>query len=144
MNEELVGRLNEKELLKETLESQRSELIAVYGRRRIGKTYLIRTYFKQQIIFSFTGLSEGKRKDQIKNFMLKLNEITDKFQNRKKPSDWLEAFDYLKKYLQGIRETRKKKVIFIDEFPWVDSHKSGFLSAFENFWNDYCTTRKDR
>lgn len=143
MNEELVGRLNEKELLKETLESQRSELIAVYGRRRIGKTYLIRTYFKQQIIFSFTGLSEGKRKDQIKNFMLKLNEITDKFQNRKKPSDWLEAFDYLKKYLQGIRETRKKKVLFIDEFPWVDSHKSGFLSAFENFWNDYCTTRKD-
>lgn len=75
--------------------------------------------------------------------MLKLNEVTGQFKKENQPTDWLEAFSYLKIFLKGIKESKKKKVIFIDEFPWVDSHKSGFLPAFENFWNDYCTTRRD-
>lgn len=75
--------------------------------------------------------------------MLKLNEVTDDLKKEKQPTDWLDAFSYLKTFLKGIKESKKKKVIFIDEFPWVDSHKSGFLPAFENFWNDYCTTRND-
>jgi hypothetical protein len=139
----IAGRIREKEILHETLSSHRSELVAVYGRRRIGKTYLIREYFKDQIIFSFTGLSEGKRDDQIKNFMLMLNEVTANFKKEKNPEDWLEAFSFLKQHLKTIRKTKKKKVIFIDEFPWVDTQRSGFLAAFENFWNDYCTTRSD-
>ena len=139
----VIGRQREKEILSNALTSHRSELIAVYGRRRIGKTYLIRTFYKDKITFSFTGLSEGKRHDQIKNFMLKLKEVSKMFQNEKPPKDWLEAFHLLKLYLKGIKESNKKKIIFIDEFPWVDSHKSGFLGAFENFWNDYCTTRSD-
>ncbi len=143
MSIELVGREREKQILKDALSSNRSELIAVYGRRRIGKTYLIRQFFEKNIIFSFTGLSEGNRAEQIKNFMFKLNEVTDKFKNEKEPQDWLEGFSYLKTFLKSKRQTKRKKVIFIDEFPWVDSHKSGFLPAFENFWNDYCTTRSD-
>ncbi|MEX1191708.1 MAG: ATP-binding protein [Brumimicrobium sp.] len=140
---EIVGRIREKEILTDAVNSHRSELVAIYGRRRIGKTYLVREFFGKQITYSFTGLSKGKRADQIKNFMLKMNEVTDKFKNEKYPADWLEAFSYLKIFINGIKETKKKKVIFIDEFPWVDSHKSGFLPAFENFWNDYCTTRQD-
>lgn len=143
MAKKIVGREGEKQVLTDTLNSHRSELVAVYGRRRIGKTYLVREFYEKQIIFSFTGLSKGKRADQIKNFILKLNEVTDQFKKEKQPADWLEAFSYLKTYLKGIKETKKKKVVFIDEFPWVDSHKSGFLAAFENFWNDYCTTRTD-
>ena len=134
----LIGRIREQELLTDALTSHRSELVAIYGRRRIGKTYLVRAFFGKQITFSFTGLSKGKRSDQLKSFMLKLNEVSADFM-LKKPRDWLEAFSYFK----GITETHKKKVVFIDEFPWVDSHKSGFLPAFENFWNDYCTTRSD-
>lgn len=143
MSKTIVGRAYEQEVLTDALDSQRSELIAIYGRRRIGKTYLIREFFGNKITFSFTGLSEGKRAVQIKNFMLKLKEVTGDFDNMKQPDDWLEAFSYLKTFLRGIKESKRKKVIFIDEFPWVDSHKSGFLSAFENFWNDYCTTRDD-
>ena len=143
MPRELVGRIYEREVLADSLTSHRSELIAVYGRRRVGKTYLVRAFFGSKINFSFTGLSSGKRADQIKNFMLKLNEVTPLFKDEKQPVDWLEAFNCLKIYLKSKKETKKKKVIFIDEFPWVDSHKSGFLAAFENFWNDYCTTRND-
>ncbi|MDD2387584.1 MAG: ATP-binding protein [Bacteroidales bacterium] len=139
----IVGRINEKQVLSDALYSYRSELIAVYGRRRVGKTYLVREFFGDKIVFSFTGLSTGKRHDQINNFMLKLNEVTSDFKNEKQPVDWLEAFSLLKKFLKGIKVSTKKKVLFIDEFPWVDSHKSGFLAAFENFWNDYCTTRRD-
>ena len=143
MSKTIVGRESEQEVLTDSLASHRSELVAIYGRRRIGKTYLIREFFGNKIAFSFTGLSTGKRVGQIKNFMLKLNEVTDEFKKEKQPADWLEAFSYLKTFLKGIKESKKKRVIFIDEFPWVDSHKSGFLAAFENFWNDYCTTRSD-
>lgn len=143
MAKEILGRDLEKKRLTETLNSNRSELIAVYGRRRIGKTYLIREFFNDKIIFSFIGLSDENKTKQIKNFILKLNEYTEQFKQEPLPSDWLEAFSLLKKYLKTIKESKKKKVIFIDEFPWIDSQKSGFLSAFENFWNDYCTTRSD-
>ena len=144
MGKEILGRVLEKNRLTDTLNSHRSELVAVYGRRRIGKTYLIREFFSERIIFSFTGLSDESKLKQIKNFVLKLHEYTDsKFKNEPLPTDWLEAFSLLKRYLKTIKETKKKKVLFIDEFPWIDSQKSGFLSAFENFWNDYCTTRSD-
>ncbi len=75
--------------------------------------------------------------------MIKLNELTDEFKNEKQPNDWLDAFRLLRLHLNGIRKSKNKKVLFIDEFPWIDTHKSGFLPAFENFWNDYCTTRND-
>lgn len=143
MQKEIVSRLAEKEILSGALISNRSELVAVYGRRRIGKTYLIREFYAKNIIFSFTGLSSGNKSEQIKNFMLKLHEITPQFINHKQPKDWLEAFSLLKQYLKELKITKKKKVIFIDEFPWIDNQKSGFLGAFENFWNDYCTTRTD-
>ena len=79
MPKKIVGRLHEQQLLTDTLASQRSELVAIYGRRRIGKTYLIREFFGDKVIFSFTGLSTGKRSAQIKNFILKLNEVTNEF-----------------------------------------------------------------
>jgi len=138
----LVGRSFEKERFNESLQSHRSELIAVYGRRRIGKKYLIRTYFYKHIIFSFTGLRNGILSDQLENFMLELRRVSNQYKDVS-PDGWLEAFSYLRTYLEGIRKTKKKKVIFIDEFPWVDTMRSGFLPAFENFWNTYCTTRND-
>lgn len=143
MLKNIAGRIDEKQTLSDALNSHRSELIAVYGRRRIGKTYLIREFYHSNMIFSFTGLSEGKRPEQIKNFMLKLYEVSNKLVDQKQPKDWLDAFSLLKSFLKTLKETKKKKVIFIDEFPWVDSHKSGFLAAFENFWNDYCSSRRD-
>lgn len=142
MSDIVAGRHAEKERLEEALNSQRSELIAVYGRRRIGKTYLIRTFYSKHILFSFSGLRNGTRNEQIENFMIELQALCNQFKDEK-PQNWLQAFHLLKQYLQGVKQTQKKKVIFIDEFPWVDTMRSGFLPAFENFWNTYCTTRKD-
>jgi hypothetical protein len=139
----IIGRAREKEILDDAINSNRSELIAIYGRRRIGKTYLIREYYSKHIIFKVTGLSSGTRDAQIKNFMLKLSEVTDDFKKEKLPSDWLDAFNYLKQFIERRKVSKKNKVIFIDEFPWIDTLRSGFLPAFENFWNDYCTTRDD-
>ena len=94
MFKNIVGRINEMQILSDSLNSHRSELIAIYGRRRIGKTYLIREFFSDKIIFSFTGLSKGTKTNQIKNFTLKLNDVTTDFKKKKQPTDWLEAFSY--------------------------------------------------
>lgn len=142
MSKFIVGRELEKARLEETLNSHRSELIAVYGRRRIGKTYLIREFYAKHSIFSISGLRNGTREEQIENFMLELSNCTSQFQNEK-PKNWLQVFHLFKQYLKGLNQTKKKKVIFIDEFPWLDTMRSGFLPAFENFWNSYCTTRND-
>jgi AAA+ ATPase superfamily predicted ATPase len=139
----VVGRYREKEILNEALSSHRSELIAVYGRRRIGKTYLIREFYSNNMVFNVTGLSEVNKTRQIKNFIMKLNTVFDRYKNEKYPTDWLEAFSCLRAYLESLRKTTRKKVIFLDEFPWLDSSRSGFLAAFENFWNDYCASRTD-
>lgn len=143
MSKQIMGRELEKAKLTRSINSHRSELIAIYGRRRIGKTYLTREFYRDRIIFSFSGMNEAARPVQIENFMIKLNEVTKQFEGNKIPENWLQAFNKLKQFLVGIKKTKRKKVIFIDEFPWADSQRSGFLAAFENFWNDYCTTRSD-
>lgn len=138
----IVGRKPEKEILSNALKSSRSELIAIYGRRRIGKTFLIREFYEKEMVFSMTGYSQGNRAVQIKNFQKKLNEVSPDFKDET-PEDWIDCFDLLKKYLSGLKKSKKKKVIFIDEFPWIATNKSGFLAAFENFWNDFCVGRTD-
>ncbi len=142
MAKTIIGRVKEKEILTNALTSSRSELIAIYGRRRIGKTFLIREFYEKEMVFSVTGYSDGNRAVQIKNFMTKVNEVTDEFKDDK-PIDWIDSFVILKKYINGLRKSKRKKVIFIDEFPWIASDKSGFLPAFENFWNDFCVGRID-
>ncbi len=137
----LVGRKQEADLLKETLVNDKSELIAVYGRRRIGKTFLIREFFKKEIVFEVTGLYKGNMSDQLNNFAQELSRRIKK-PGLETPSDWLEAFTLLETYLDKLKSS-KKKVIFIDEFPWIATARSKFLMAFENFWNRYCTRRKD-
>lgn len=139
----VIGRYREKQQLDDALTSERSELVAVYGRRRIGKTFLIREYLMKYMFFTVTGLSSDNKEAQLKNFMLKLHEIKLNFNLEKQADDWLEAFYFLKLVIQKVKVTKKKKVIFIDEFPWMDTQRSGFLPAFENFWNDFCTTRND-
>lgn len=137
----LIGRKYEINLLQECLSNNGSELIAIYGRRRIGKTFLIREFFKKHLAFEVSGLHNGNMNDQIKNFT---NEIHKKDRTLKSdtPLDWLTAFTLLETYLNKLKKPGKK-VIFIDEFPWIATARSKFLMAFENFWNHYCTKRKD-
>lgn len=138
----IIGREKEMAILESALNSKDSRLIAIYGRRRVGKTFLIREYYKNSIRFELTGISGGTYFDQLKNFIKLIRRASAKFKDEKIPKDWLEAFEILENYLDGLKGKRKK-VIFIDEFPWLATRKSKFLGAFENFWNTYATKRND-
>ena len=132
----IIGRQKEIALLQEIVDSSRAEFVAVYGRRRIGKTYLIDKFFDEQYDFYMTGIYEGTRKEQLVNFTHQLETYSKTTQ--KVPKDWMEAFFMLRQYLETLKD-KKHIVIFIDEMPWLDTHNSRFLKAFELFWNEWAS-----
>ncbi|NDF60094.1 MAG: ATP-binding protein [Crocinitomicaceae bacterium] len=138
----MIGRKYEIERLRESLMSNESELIAVYGRRRVGKTYLIRNIYGKHIKFEVTGLYGGNQEKQLDIFFDELRRVSSKLTEDDKPKDWKAAFELLKTYLNSLRSL-SKKVIFIDEMPWLDTHKSEFRMYFGHFWNTYCEKRSD-
>ena len=135
----LVGRKSEKKILLDALQSSRSELLVVYGRRRVGKTFLVRTVYREHIVLEISGIYKASLRNQLLKFHLTLSNLMP---SARKPKNWIEAFFGLELYLNEI-QGRKKKVVFIDEFPWFDNPKSGFLVAFDSFWNSYVTKRSD-
>ncbi len=146
---EIIGREKQAKILDNLYKSNQSELLVVYGRRRVGKTFLIREHYQNKIIFELTGLFQGKQKDQLQNFTKEINKRNAclsgqnrQVKNDKTPKNWLDAFSLLEKYIEKLK-TKRKKVIFIDEFPWVATARSKFLMAFENFWNSFATKRTD-
>ncbi len=135
----LVGRKAEKQILLSAVQSDCSEFIAVYGRRRVGKTYLIRETFGYKFTFQHTGLSHGKTKEQLFSFAISLRDAG--YDDCPLPQSWLEAFSLLSHFLQN--STDEKKIVFLDELPWMDTPRSNFISAFEHFWNGWASGRKD-
>jgi len=132
-NKNFIGRTAEIELLEEYYNSNKSELVAVYGRRRVGKTYLICETLGNRFDFEYTGKHKVASKVQISEFQKELNRRTkDKSTEAK---DWFDAFDHLKEYLLGLKKDRV--VVFLDELPWMDTAKSNFLAALSAFWNGW-------
>lgn len=138
----MVGRNYEINRLLNSLKSNDSELIAVYGRRRVGKTFLIRNIYKEHIKFEVSGLYQGEKEQQLDIFFDELKKVSLRFLEEDRPESWKDAFELLKKYINGLRG-KEKKVIFIDEMPWLDTHKSDFRMYFGHFWNTYCEKRND-
>ncbi len=138
----VIGREKQLELLNNALNSDQSELIAIYGRRRVGKTFLIRETYKKQMVFEVSGIPDGSYADQLANFYNVLCSKKSNFSNRDIPKNWLEAFLMLTEYLDGLKR-KEKLVIFIDEFPWMYTQRSKFVQLFGHFWNSYCTKRDD-
>jgi AAA+ ATPase superfamily predicted ATPase len=130
----LIGRIEEQQLLALKRASEKAELIAVIGRRRVGKTYLIRSYFEKELVFELSGLHNGSLKDQLQNFTISLQKATKSPVLMTVPSNWLEAFTILDSYLDTL-PTHQPAVVFLDEFPWIHTPKSGFLQAFDHWWN---------
>jgi len=130
----LVGRNREQRLLINAFQSPESEMVAVLGRRRVGKTFLIKQTFPS-IDFEFTGILKASKQEQLATFTQKLTELSG-VTYTKKPKNWLEAFELLKQFLKTKRK-KTKKIIFIDELPWLDTPKSKFTDALGYFWNDY-------
>jgi hypothetical protein len=136
--ETIIGRKEEKIILEEALKTKEAGLIAVYGRRRVGKTFLIRNFFEERLVFELTGMYKGSLKDQLLHFSRSLQKATGSTLALTSPKSWVEAFHALEQFLENLPK-RKKSVIFLDEFPWLDGRKSGFLSAFEHFWNSWAS-----
>lgn len=137
----LVGRKNEISNLESIMASKEAEFVVVYGRRRVGKTFLVNTFFNDNYAFKLTGLAKKSKRDQLANFTASLN----RYGNGKKftkPRTWYEAFDKLRELLES-NKSKGKRVLFIDELPWIDTRGSNLVSALEHFWNDWAVTQND-
>ena len=135
----IIGRKEEQQILHSAVQSENSEFVAVYGRRRVGKTYLIRETFGYKFTFQHTGLAKGNTKEQLFSFAISLRDAG--YDDCPIPKSWLEAFSLLSTYLKN--STDEKKIVFMDELPWMDTPRSNFISAFEHFWNGWASARKD-
>lgn len=138
--DELIGRKEEISRLDRCMEDERAQLIIVYGRRRVGKTYLINQYFNGRFDFKLTGIYNARKEVQLQNFTAELNrQMKAEFDV---PKNWLSAFNLLRNYLSSLPKD-EKHVVFFDEMPWMDTQKSDFLMGFEFFWNDFGCTLKN-
>lgn len=135
----LIGRKKEINLLHEIQNDDSSHFLAIYGRRRVGKTFLIREAFDYRFAFQHAGLSDSGMKGQIFAFVSSLKDAG--YEVKKQPKNWLEAFEYLKDLIR--KSSEKKKIIFIDELSWMDTPKCDLMVALENFWNGFASARKD-
>ena len=135
----MIGRISEQDNLRRMANSEESEFVAVYGRRRVGKTYLVRETFDGEFTFTHSGLSRTKMRGQLQAFRNSLKA----YGHSKCPAlhNWLDAFEELKQVI--IRSRYDRKIVFIDEMPWMDTPRSSFVSALEFFWNSWASARKD-
>jgi uncharacterized protein len=131
----LAGREPERAELSDALASNRAELIAVHGRRRVGKTYLVRASFQEQLCFELTGMRDAPLKEQLTNFTRTLSQRVN--YTLEVPRSWVDAFELLKRYLTDELSRGRRRVVFLDELPWLASARSGFLSALDHFWNSF-------
>ena len=135
----LIGREKERAFLTDLLHSNQSEFVALYGRRRVGKTFLVRETFNYRFAFQHTGILDAPMSEQLSEFRESL--YSSGLPASPKPKTWAEAFRLLQRLLSSLPEG--KKVVFIDELPWLDTPKSNFIRALDHFWNAWATTRKD-
>ena len=140
MKKDIIGREREMEVLELARNSQKAELVAVYGRRRVGKTFLVKQFFGCKFDFYLTGIYEGTKAEQLKFFNKQLCE----YSSIPYPlvDNWFDAFDQLKHYLSHL-PTERPAIVFIDELPWLDTPRSRFVKAFELFWNSWASDRQN-
>ncbi len=136
-----IGREKELKRLEEIKKSHRSEFVAVYGRRRVGKTMLIRQVFGNDFVFSATAIANVTRQQQMLNFATAMRKYDPASSKEPIPANWFFAFQQLIDFLE--RTTAEKKVIFLDELPWFDNQKSDFVQSLEHFWNSWAAARQD-
>lgn len=134
----IIGRIAEQEILAQRIKSNSPELIAIFGRRRIGKTFLVRQFFQDSFDFYFTGIYQGTKQEQLGEFRRQLERYSGK--KCKMIKTWFEAFAELREYLESLSDNDNPIVVFLDELPWMDTAKSRFIKALEYFWNSWGAT----
>ena len=137
----LIGRGPEQKVLGRALESREAELVAVYGRRRVGKTFLVREFFRDHLCFELTGVRDAPLREQLQNFAAALGQSLRIGIRPAAPSSWQGAFEQLITFLSGLT-TDRKWVVFFDELPWLASPRSRFLAALDHFWNSWASRQR--
>jgi len=135
----MIGRMKERDVLLQAAASDYSEFVAVYGRRRVGKTFLVRETFDYRFTFQHSGVKKGGKSVQLARFRKSL--VDQGYPECPELRDWFAAFDALREVIK--RSSDVKKVVFIDEMPWLGRKDATFISAVEDFWNGWASTRKD-
>jgi uncharacterized protein len=142
----VAGREKEKRRMRRLMESGKAEFLAVYGRRRVGKTFLIRQFFEKDLCFQMSGSYGSSTEDQLYSFAEALAPLVKSKVPLPIPKTWREAFSQLRDTLEALPKSRRKdarRVIFLDELPWLDTHRSRFLPALGYFWNQWASEQKD-
>lgn len=137
MLQNIIGRKREIELIENCINSNKPEFIAIYGRRRIGKTYLVKQLLGEKFSFYMTGVYQCSKNEMLAYFSEQLALYSGKKQPR--PKTWFEAFSQLRAYLSTLLEEKEQIIIFIDELPWLDTPKSNFIRALDLFWNGWAS-----
>lgn len=135
--DKLIGREKEIKLLKEYTTSEHPEFVAIYGRRRVGKTYLVNQLFNGKMAFAMTGVLNGTKDEQMDAFIDAMQEYSGKLPE--KPKTWMEAFRILKLYLKKKVALKRRCIVFLDELPSMDTQRSGFIRALGYFWNSWAS-----
>jgi AAA+ ATPase superfamily predicted ATPase len=135
----MVGRRKERRLLLDATENKEAEFVVVYGRRRVGKTYLIRETFGNKFTFYYAGIYGIEKAGQLNEFERALKGYGHTVSSPLR--SWFDAFDELRSFLQNSDD--EKRTVFIDEMPWMDNKKSDFLPALEHFWNGWASGEKN-
>ena len=144
--ENIIGRKNQVAELLHSYHSCRAEFVVLYGRRRVGKTFLVNEVFRDRFAFAHSGLAPfqktaaGIMADQLKNFYFSLKRYG--LEDCECPTSWIEAFELLRRLLESRKEGGRQ-VVFIDEMPWMDTPRAGFMAALEGFWNGWGCNRRE-
>lgn len=137
------GREQEKKQLQELYDSGKPEFLAIYGRRRVGKTYLVSEFFKEKgVYFEITGSKKAPKSEQLSNFYREFTALFPEEDTGEKPKEWGEALHLLQLAIQKIPQSQKV-VLFFDELPWLAAPRSGFLRALDYFWNRHISRMKN-
>ncbi len=138
MEEIMIGRKEEVQILNKALQSKDPEMVAVIGRRRVGKTFLVKQVYKGKIDFDLTGIQNGSSRQQLQNFAERLTIFAKPLFPFQRPTNWFQAFQMLVTWLESTPKT-EKRVVFFDELPWLATRKSDFIKALGYFWNTWAS-----
>ncbi len=132
---QIFARSRELKLLERLYTSAKPEFLTVYGRRRVGKTFLIREFFKNKgLYFALTGIKNATPRKQLRNFSAEFERVFETPQEE--PADWFTAFTQLRKAIEAVKG-QERIILFFDELPWLATPRSGFLQDLDHFWNRY-------
>jgi hypothetical protein len=142
--EKIIGRQEEQRLLEKIFNSKQAEFLAIYGRRRVGKTYLIRNYFKRKSCYflNVTGINQEPLERQIKEFMSEVGRVFYHGASLTLPNNWFDVFELITELFTTTIPQNKKIILFFDEFPWMATHRSRLLNALDYYWNQFWSDDK--